>query len=106
MSTKNFAGKKVITVDDLKNRKIHQPPEDDGIPKLHIVKSSVKDRIKNDRNEFGWTQSQLDQLASVPKNTVQSYESGKAVIDPINQQRILKVLDKERTRREKEKNSK
>jgi ribosome-binding protein aMBF1 (putative translation factor) len=86
-----------------------QPKEkrdENDIPKLHHVKEDVKRRIQRERNDFGWTQNQLDDKAGIGRGTVAQYESGKAVIDPKIQQKILGALERERSRRQKEEKEK
>jgi ribosome-binding protein aMBF1 (putative translation factor) len=80
---------------------VKKEKNENEIQKLHTVKKSVKDRIIHDRTEFGWSQDKLDREACVGKNTVKQYENGKAIINTEQQHKILRCLDKEKTRREK-----
>lgn len=84
-------------------KKEKEKKDENDVQKPSIVKTTVRDRIRRERTEFGWKQDELDLKAGVPKNTVKSYEAGTAVINAISQTKILRVLDMERTKRGKDK---
>ena len=65
-------------------------PETAAIPKTTTY--SLSTSIRNARNAKGITQSKLDQALNLPKNTVQNYESGKAVYKPAEINKIALYL--------------
>lgn len=65
-------------------------PETAAIPKTTTYTLSTA--MKNARNAKGITQSKLDQALNLPKNTVQNYESGKAVYNPEHVNKIARYL--------------
>jgi ribosome-binding protein aMBF1 (putative translation factor) len=65
-------------------------PETAAIPKT--TTHSLSTAMRNARNVKGITQSKLDQALNLPKNTVQNYESGKAVYNPAHINKIARYL--------------
>jgi ribosome-binding protein aMBF1 (putative translation factor) len=71
-----------------------QAPEDPNDPKKpHTVRHDLSDRIKKERATLGWTQKELAQKACLQASIVNDYESGKAITNQGEIQKILKALD-------------
>ena len=65
-------------------------PETAAVPKKTTY--SLSTSMRNARNAKGITQSKLDQTLNLPKNTVQNYESGKAVYNSAHVNKIARYL--------------
>ncbi len=73
---------------------INQTKDDnDDIPKLKTVRQDLSKRIQQERTALGWTQKELATKAQVILAVVNEYESGKAINNQVEIQKILKALE-------------
>jgi ribosome-binding protein aMBF1 (putative translation factor) len=67
--------------------------EKDDTPKLKTVRPELSKRIQQERTALGWTQKELATKACVQLVVVNEYESGKALNNQTDIQKILKALE-------------
>jgi ribosome-binding protein aMBF1 (putative translation factor) len=65
----------------------------DDTPKLKTVRPELSKRIQQERTALGWTQKELATKACVQFAVVNEYESGKALNNQMDIQKILRALE-------------
>jgi ribosome-binding protein aMBF1 (putative translation factor) len=81
----------------------------DEINKPKQVRPEVSDRIRRERTLLNWTQKDLAGKAGIQLNIVTEYESGSAINNQTEIQKILKALEtglREKAKQEKEEKEK
>jgi ribosome-binding protein aMBF1 (putative translation factor) len=84
----------VVAKSNIGNTSTYQSKDDnDDIPKLKTVRQDLTKRIQQERTALGWTQKDLATKAQVQLAVVNEYESGKAINNQAEIQKILKALE-------------
>lgn len=89
-STQQYIRKPQVVVASSANK---VEDEKDDTPKLKAVRQDLSRRIQQERTALGWTQKELATNACVQLVVVNEYESGKALNNQTEIQKILKALE-------------
>jgi ribosome-binding protein aMBF1 (putative translation factor) len=93
-STQQYIRKpQVLVAKNTNNTTNNTTYDNDDIPKLKTVRPDLSRRIQQERAALGWTQKDLATKACVQLAVVTEFESGKALNNNTEIQKILKTLE-------------